>query len=98
VAVTIDVPALIRTATTIDTWQNEVLAFFDNASDTPTESGNVKITSIRQAARRFSTAITRATLRSGPQDPSRAMFHRAYVHLTGVCPSTSKPFQAILAT
>jgi transposase len=39
-------------ATTIDTWQDEVLAFFDTrASNAPTESANVKIKSIRRAAR-----------------------------------------------
>ncbi|MCA1783762.1 MAG: transposase [Intrasporangiaceae bacterium] len=53
-AVTVDVPEVTRLATTIDTWQDEVLAFFDTrASNAPTESANVKIKSIRRAARGF---------------------------------------------
>ncbi len=41
-------------ATTIDTWQDEVLAFFDTrASNGPTEGANVRIKSIRRAARGF---------------------------------------------
>jgi len=53
-AVTVDVPEITRMATTIDTWQDEVLAFFDTrASNAPTESANVKIKSIRRAARGF---------------------------------------------
>jgi transposase len=41
-----------RLATTIDTWQDEVLAFFDTrASNAPTASANVKIKPIRRAAR-----------------------------------------------
>ncbi len=53
-AVTVEVPEVTRMATTIDTWQDEVLAFFDTrASNAPTESTNVKIKSIRRAARGF---------------------------------------------
>jgi len=38
-AVTVDVPVITRLATTIDTWQDEILAFFDTrASNAPTES------------------------------------------------------------
>ena len=49
-----DVPELTRLATTIATWQNEVLAFFDTrATNAATESANVKIKSIRRAARGF---------------------------------------------
>jgi transposase len=50
----VDVAEITRLATTIDTWQDEVLAFFDTrASNAPTESANVKIKSIRRAARGF---------------------------------------------
>ncbi|WP_370469432.1 transposase [Egicoccus halophilus] len=50
---------MIRLAKTIDTWQKEVLAFFDTrASNAPTESANVKIKSIRRAARGSATAAT----------------------------------------
>jgi transposase len=53
-AVEVEVAEITRLATTIDTWQNEVLAFFDTrASNAPTESANVKIKSIRRAARGF---------------------------------------------
>lgn len=53
-AVAIDVDEVTRLAKTIDTWQEEVLAFFDTrASNAPTESANVKIKSIRRAARGF---------------------------------------------
>ncbi len=53
-AVTVDVAEVTRLATTIDTWQDEVLAFFDTrASNAPTESANVKIKSVRRAARGF---------------------------------------------
>jgi transposase len=53
-AVTVDVAEVIRLATTIDTWQDEVLAFFDTrASNAPTESANVKIKSVRRGARGF---------------------------------------------
>lgn len=52
--VDVDVAEVTRLATTIDTWQDEVLAFFDTrASNAPTESANVKIKSIRRAARGF---------------------------------------------
>ena len=52
--VAVDVEEVTRLATTIDTWQDEVLAFFDTrASNAPTESANVKIKSIRRAARGF---------------------------------------------
>jgi transposase len=51
-AVAVEVDEITRLATTIDTWQDEVLAFFDTrASNAPTESANVKIKSIRRAAR-----------------------------------------------
>jgi hypothetical protein len=53
-AVTVDVDEITRLARTIDTWQEKVLAFFDTrASNAPTESANVKTTSIRRAARGF---------------------------------------------
>jgi transposase len=53
-AVTVDVAEVTRLARTIDTWQDEVLAFFDTrASNTPTESANVKIKSVRRVARGF---------------------------------------------
>jgi transposase len=53
-AVAVDVAEINRLATTIDTWQDEVLAFFDTrASNAATESANVKIKSIRRAARGF---------------------------------------------
>lgn len=53
-AVTVEVAEVTRLARTIDTWQEEVLAFFDTrASNAPTESANVKIKSIRRAARGF---------------------------------------------
>jgi transposase len=53
-AVAVDVAEVTRLAKTIDTWQDEVLAFFDTrASNAPTESANVKIKSIRRAARGF---------------------------------------------
>jgi transposase len=52
--VAVDVEEVTRLAKTIDTWQQEVLAFFDTrASNAPTESANVKIKSIRRAARGF---------------------------------------------
>jgi transposase len=53
--VEVDVPELTRLATTIDRWQDEVLAFFDTrrATNAATESANVKIKSIRRAARGF---------------------------------------------
>jgi transposase len=52
--VEVEVAEITRLATTIDTWQDEVLAFFDTrASNAPTESANVKIKSIRRAARGF---------------------------------------------
>jgi transposase len=53
-AAAIEVAEVTRLATTIDTWQEEVLAFFDTrASNAATESANVKIKSIRRAARGF---------------------------------------------
>ncbi|MTV27424.1 transposase [Nitriliruptoraceae bacterium ZYF776] len=53
-AVAVDVAEVTRLAKTIDTWQDEVLAFFDTrASNALTESANVKIKSIRRAARGF---------------------------------------------
>jgi transposase len=52
--VEIDVAEVTRLARTIDTWQDEVLAFFDTrASNGPTESANVKIKNVRRAARGF---------------------------------------------
>jgi transposase len=51
---TVDVPELTRLATTIDTWQDQVLAFFDTrATNAATESANVKIKDVRRAARGF---------------------------------------------
>jgi transposase len=53
-AVEVDVAEVTRLAKTIDTWQDEVLAFFDTrASNAPTESANVKIKSVRRVARGF---------------------------------------------
>jgi transposase len=53
-AVAVEVDEVTRLATTVDTWQDEVLAFFDTrASNAPTESCNVRIKSIRRAARGF---------------------------------------------
>jgi transposase len=53
-AVTVEVAEITRLATTIDTWQDEVLAFFDTrASNAATESANVKIKNVRRAARGF---------------------------------------------
>jgi transposase len=53
-AVEVEVDEVTRLAKTIDTWQEGVLAFFDTrASNAPTESANVKIKSIRRAARGF---------------------------------------------
>ena len=50
----IEVPEVTRLARTIDTWQDQVLAFFDTrASNGPTESANVKIKDVRRAARGF---------------------------------------------
>lgn len=54
---TVDVPEITRLATTIDRWQDEVLAFFDTrASNGPSESANVKIKNVRRAARGFRNA------------------------------------------
>jgi transposase len=51
-AAEVEVHEVTRLARTIDTWQAEVLAFFDTrASNAPTESANVKIKSVRRAAR-----------------------------------------------
>ena len=53
-AVAVEIEEITRLATTIDTWQDEVLAFFDTrASNGPTEGANVRIKSIRRAARGF---------------------------------------------
>jgi transposase len=55
--VKVDVDEVTRLARTIDTWQEEVLAFFDTrASNGPSESANVKIKSVRRAARGFRNA------------------------------------------
>jgi transposase len=56
-AVNVDVAEVTRLARTIDTWQDEVLAFFDTrASNGPSESANVKIKNVRRAARGFRNA------------------------------------------
>jgi transposase len=56
-AVEVEVPEVTRLAKTIDTWQDQVLAFFDTrASNGPTESANVKIKNVRRAARGFRNA------------------------------------------
>ena len=53
-AVAVDVAEITRLATTIDRWQEEVLAFFDTqATNAATESANVKIKNVRRAARGF---------------------------------------------
>ena len=55
--VKVDVDEVTRLARTIDTWQDEVLAFFDTrASNGPSESANVKIKNVRRAARGFRNA------------------------------------------
>lgn len=51
---TIEVPEVTRLARTIDTWQEQILAFFDTrASNGPTESANARIKDVRRAARGF---------------------------------------------
>jgi transposase len=53
-AATVEVDEITRLARTIDTWQDEVLAFFDTrASNGPTESANARIKDVRRAARGF---------------------------------------------
>ncbi len=53
-AATVEVSEVTRLATTIDTWQEQVLAFFDTrASNGPTESANARIKDVRRAARGF---------------------------------------------
>jgi transposase len=53
----VDIDELTRLATTIDRWEDQVLAFFDTrATNAATESANVKIKSIRRAARGFRNA------------------------------------------
>jgi transposase len=53
-AATVEVSEVTRLATTIDTWQEQVLAFFDTrASNGPTESAKLKIKNVRRAARGF---------------------------------------------
>lgn len=55
--VEVDVAEVTRLARTIDTWQEQVLAFFDTrASNGPSESANVKIKNVRRAARGFRNA------------------------------------------
>jgi hypothetical protein len=55
--VQVEVPEVTRLACTIDTWQAEVLAFFDTrASNGPSESATVKIKNVRRAARGFRNA------------------------------------------
>ncbi len=56
-AVEVEVDEVLRLAKTIDTWQDEVLAFFDTrASNAATESANVRIKDVRRAARGFRNA------------------------------------------
>jgi transposase len=56
-AVDVEVAEVTRLARTIDTWQDQVLAFFDTrASNGPSESANVKIKNVRRAARGFRNA------------------------------------------
>jgi transposase len=58
-AATVEVAEVTRLATTIDTWQDEVLAFFDTrASNAATESANVKIKSIRRPPGASATRTT----------------------------------------
>ena len=53
-AVDVEIDEVTRLASTLDTWQDEVLAFFDTrASNAATESANVKIKIVRRAARGF---------------------------------------------
>jgi transposase len=49
-----EIDEILRLARTLDTWQEEVLAFFDTrATNAATESANVKIKNVRRAARGF---------------------------------------------
>jgi transposase len=58
-AVAVDVAEVTRLARKIDTWQDEVLAFFDTrASNAPTESANVKIKSVRRSPAGSATPAT----------------------------------------
>ena len=51
-AVEMQIRQVTRLATTIDTWQDEVLAFFDaGATNDATESASVNIQDVRRAAR-----------------------------------------------
>jgi transposase len=53
-AVEVDIDEILPLAGTLDTWQEEVLAFFDTrASNGPSEAANVKIKDVRRAARGF---------------------------------------------
>jgi transposase len=49
-----EIDEILRLARTLDTWQEEVLAFFDTrATNAATESANVKIKNVRRAAHGF---------------------------------------------
>jgi transposase len=53
-AVDCDIDEVLRLARTLDTWQEEVLAFFDTrATNAATEAANVRIKNVRRAARGF---------------------------------------------
>jgi transposase len=53
-AVDCDIDEVLRLARTLDTWQDEVLAFFDTrATNAATEAANVRIKNVRRAARGF---------------------------------------------
>lgn len=99
--VAVDVAEVSRLATTIDTLQDEVLAFSDTrASNTPTESTNVKIKSIRRAARGFRNCANYATGSGSTQAshvasrPPRGLalplHHRGLTHLNGEGPRSSR--------
>jgi transposase len=71
-AVEVEVDEVSRLAKTIDTWQDEVLAFFDTrASNAPTESTNVKIKSIRRAALNRPAGLPQLRQLRGPNPPPR---------------------------
>jgi hypothetical protein len=105
-AVTIDVAETTRLATAIDTWQHEVLAFFDTrASNAATESANVRIKSIRRAARGFrntgnyaariklSTPTSHVASRQH-EDQVLHPHHRGVTHLRG---EAQRPHMSTLA-
>lgn len=95
-AVEVNIREVTRLATTIDTWQDEVLAFFDTrATNAATESANVKIKDVRRAARGFrNDANYRARIRLHAGQPrsvptttrirSYTLTHRCLTHLSSL--------------